>query len=359
MEDLFMKKLIFILCFIISLFSLFSQDLTSDQAGDYFNINYLPRIIKVPVFERDILDNITDPEDREYVLKYYFRGGPKVSYYLKWYKPKNELLKLYNIIYSYNKTHGVLALEKAKYEYENDYPVFSQKGGMLRPLDHSFYFRTDDEWTGFSTIFLGYRFAPAEYFNFSIEGGIGLPQLYIASVILHLKMYENPNKMFFMGLRGRIGYKYQHADAVMFSYDADTGESLGYMGLGRDYLTIQNRHSFYFAVDFTVALRFGRLKNHCLYYTIFPKVDFNLQGGMPHILFCPVMAGYEVRFGPRMDWSFAVEAGYTFPIPWNSVPHGEWINFPSLANVSVNFRFGDKFYMKENKNRIYNEAMAE
>jgi hypothetical protein len=68
------------------------------------------------------------------------------------------------------------------------------------------------------------------------------------------------------------------------------------------------------------------------------------------------MIGYEVRFGQNMEWSFATEAGYTFPIPWGSIPDGEWINFPSLANISVNYRFGDKFYSKQNREKIYNET---
>jgi len=247
------------------------------------------------------------------------------------------------------------ALDQAKVKHENEYPVFSQKGGMLRPLDHSFYFRTDDEWTGFSTIFLGYRFAPAEYFNIAVEGGVGLPQIYLASMILHLKIYESPNKIFFTGLRGRIAYKYQNAEKFMFAKSGN-GE-YGYLGFGKDYLTIENRHSINIAADFTVAFRVGKYKEQCLYYTVFPKVDFDLTGGPIYVLFCPVMTGYEVRFGKFMEWSFAAEAGYTFPIPWGSVPAGKWINFPSLANVGVHYRFGqDKFYWKENREKIKQEV---
>ena len=47
------------------------------------------------------------------------------------------------------------------------------KGWYVKTTRPLVYFRTDDEWTGFSTIALGYRFAPAEYFNFAIEGGVG------------------------------------------------------------------------------------------------------------------------------------------------------------------------------------------
>lgn len=230
----------------------------------------------------------------------------------------------------------------AKLQYENQYPVFSQKGGMLRPMEHSFYFRTDDEWTGFSTIYLGYRFAPSEYFNFAVEGGVGLLQLYQANLLFYFKIYETPGKFFFMGLRGRMGYSYRHADQSM--YFKGVNDEMGYMGLGKDYYTVENRHSFYFATDLTIAVRIGKYKEHCLYYTIYPKVDFSLNGGDTYILFSPVMAGYEVRFGRFMEWSFAVEAGYSFPIPWGSIPDGKWINFPSLANVGVHYRFGDKFY---------------
>ncbi len=344
-----MKKII--LTTIVCLFSLtvFSQDMTSDIN----NAKYLPRIIRANVFEKEILNNITKDEDRQLVLQYYFKDAVSFNYYLRSYKPAEELLKVYNVIYSYKATHGVLALEKAKVLHENEEPVFSQKGGMLRPGDNSFYFRTDDEWTGFSTIFLGYRYGVTDYFNIAVEGGIGLPEVYIFSVLFHFKVYETPNKFFFMGVRARFGYKYQNADRALFSANG------GYLGLGKNYLTIQDRYSFYFAPDLTVAFRFGRLKGNCVYYTIFPKVDFNIRGGQPYVLFCPVMIGYEVRFGHKMEWSFAVEGGYTFPIPWGSVPAGQWVNFPSLANVSVNYRFGDKYYWKKNRDKIYNDAMSE
>ncbi len=230
-----------------------------------------------------------------------------------------------------------------KLKRENEYPVFSQKGGMLRPMDHSFYFRTDDEWTGFSTIYLGYRFAPTEYFNFALEGGIGLLHLYQANALFYLKIYETPGKFFFIGLRGRLGYSYRHADKIFFLKDPE-GKDIGFLGFGKDYYTVEDRHSFYFATDLTVALRFGKYKEHCVYYSIYPKVDFALNGGDTWVLFSPVMTGYEVRFGKFMEWSFPAEFGYSFPIPWNSVPEGKWINFPSLANVGIHYRFGDKFY---------------
>jgi hypothetical protein len=346
-----MKKFFFPVVFLFVIFNLFANSSTDE----YVNVRYLPAIIKANSFENEILNNIADPDDKKIVLQYYYPDAVKSYYYLRNYKPKDELLKLYNLIFSYKGTHEILALEKAKVIHENEYPVFSQKSGMLRPGDHSFYFRTDDEWTGFSTVFLGYRYGVAEYFNIAFEAGVGLPQVYIVSALLHFKIYETPNKLFFMGLRARLGYKFQNAESFMYSYDKD-GKSLGYLALGKDYLTIQNRHSLYFAADLTAAFRLGRLKNQAIYYTIFPKLDFDLQGGQTYFLFCPVMIGYEVRFGKKFDWSFAVEGGYSFPLPWGSVPDGKWVNFPSLANVSVNYRFGDKFYYKENLEKIRNEA---
>ncbi|OHD05772.1 MAG: hypothetical protein A2086_13300 [Spirochaetes bacterium GWD1_27_9] len=239
------------------------------------------------------------------------------------------------------------ALKERKVKYENENPVFSQKGGMLIKGDHSFYFRTDDEWTGFSTVFLGYRYAVTEYFNIGIEGGASLlPHVYLANLLLHFKIYETPNKFFFMGLRGRFGYKYQD------TLDSLIDKEKGFLQFGKDYLTIKNRHSIYFATDLTVAIRFGVLKEHCIYYSIFPKVDFDLFSTSIYVLFSPVMVGYEVRFGTNMEWSFAIESGYTFPIPWGSVPDGKWINFPSLANVGLHYRFGDKFYSKKTLEKI-------
>jgi hypothetical protein len=346
-----MRKFVFFIMFLSLFFNVFGED----KVPEFDNIKYLPTIIKVKVFENEILNNITDPEDMKFVLQYYYKDGINSYYYLRTYKTKDELLKLYNLIYSYNSTHEILALEKAKVIHENEQPVFSQKSGMLRPGDNSFYFRTDDEWTGFSTIFLGYRYGVTDYFNVAVEAGAGLPQVYIVSMLFHFKIYETPNKFFFMGLRARIGYKFQNAEKFMYAYDKD-GVSTGYMGLGKDYLTIQNRHSFYFAADLTAAFRLGRLKNQAIYYTIFPKLDFDLQGGQTYVMFCPVMIGYEVRFGAKFEWSFAVEGGYAFPIPWGSIPDGKWVNFPSLANVSVNYRFGDKFYYKENQQKIRDNA---
>jgi hypothetical protein len=346
-RSLFMNKFFILSFFLIISFFSFSQDLSSD----YTNIKYLPRTIKAEIFEKYVLNNINNEEDKNYILRFYYKGAGKFYYYLNVNKTRAQFLKLFNLIYSYEGGKKVLEYEKERVIYDNEHPVFLQKGGMLRQMSHSFYFRTDDEWTGFSTVFLGYRFGVTDYFNIAVEGGAGLPQVYIASIILHFKIFESNNKLFFIGLRGRMGYKFQNAEKFMFAVDKD-GNDTGYLGFGKNYLTIQNRHSFYIAPDLTIAFRFGRTRNNCLYYTIFPKVDFNLaEASRPYVFFCPVMIGYEARFGQDSGWSFAAEAGYTFPLPWGSVPDGEWVNFPSLANVSVNYRFGDKNYPKLKQNK--------
>jgi len=262
-----------------------------------------------------------------------------------WYmKTMYVLLVLLSIFpfFSNEKKPVIVLSQEQKIKHELESVVFLQKAGMLRPQDHSFYFRTDDEWTGFSTIFLGYRYGVNEYFNIAFEGGAGLPQVYLANLLLHFKIFESKNRYFFLGTRIRMGYKYQDADPVMFV--KNDNNDMGYMGLGKDYLTIEDRHSFYFATDLTAAVRFGKYRDHSFYYTIYPKVDFNLQKPEVWVLFAPIMFGYEARFGRYMEWTFAVEAGYSFPLPWGSIPDGKWINFPSLANVSLNYRFGDTFY---------------
>ena len=89
--------------------------------------------------------------------------------------------------------------KKVQEKHEREYPVFLQKGGMLRVGEHSFYIRTNDEWTGFSTTLAGYRFGVSEAFNIAIEGGLSpIPYVFIAAVLLHFKLYETPNKFFFL-----------------------------------------------------------------------------------------------------------------------------------------------------------------
>lgn len=236
--------------------------------------------------------------------------------------------------------------EEAQRKHESENPVFMQKGGMMGAGEHAFYIRTNDEWTGFSTFLVGYRFGVNKAFNIAVEGGASpIPHVYLASVILHFKLFETKNRFFFIGLRIRAGYKYQ---------DSDFSVGLWPRVVGNNYLTVK-RNGFYLAPDLTFAFRFGPYRRFCLYHTIYPRFDFDLFNKEEAIwvLFSPIMAGFEVRFPKkRFRWSFAVEAGYTFPIPWNGIPAGKWVNFPSLANVSFSYRFGDKFYSKDNLARL-------
>jgi hypothetical protein len=235
------------------------------------------------------------------------------------------------------------SFKEAQREYETNHPAFMQKGGMMRPGESAFYIRTDDEWTGFSTVIAGYRFAPSEWFNIAAEGGASLvPNVYIAAVVLHFMFFETPNKLFFFGMRQQIGYKYQDSD-----FSAPGWQVI----VGKNYLTLK-RNGFYLISDLTASFRFGPYRRFAVYYSIYPRIDFDFfnQDYPIFFLFSPVMVGFEVRFPKRaFGWSFAAEAGYAFPIPWNSIPAGKWVNFPSLANISFNYRFGDKFYSKENR----------
>jgi len=235
------------------------------------------------------------------------------------------------------------SFKEAQKEYERNHPVFMQKGGMMRSTEHAFYFRTNDEWTGFSTLLAGYRFAANDYFNIAVEGGASvIPHVYIAAVILHFKFFETPDKFFFLGMRQHLGYKYQDSDFSGSGWKAV---------VGKNYLTLK-RNGFYLISDITASLRFGHYRNFAIYYTIYPRIDFDFfnQDYPIFFLFSPGMLGFEVRF-PKKDfaWSFAVEGGYTMPIPFNAIPAGKWVNFPSLANISFNYRFGDKFYSKANR----------
>ena len=123
--------------------------------------------------------------------------------------------------------------------------------------------------------------------------------------------------------------------------------------VGEQYLTLR-RNGFYLATDLTVALRFGKHRGLCIYYTIYPKIDIDLVDleDKVHFLLCPIMVGFEVRF-PRKTfrWSFAIEAGYAFPVPLTAIARGRWVNFPSLGNITFSYRFGDKFYSKKNREK--------
>jgi hypothetical protein len=233
-----------------------------------------------------------------------------------------------------------ISFKEAQKAHENNNPVFMQKGGMMRTGEHAFYIRTNDEWTGFTTLLTGYRYAPNEYFNIAVEGGASvIPHVYIAAAVFHFKIFESPKKLFFLGLRQHLGYKYQDSDFSTWTW------------LGDNYLTLK-RNGFYLISDLTASFRFGPYRRFAVYYTVYPRLDFdffNLKEPV-YFLFSPGMLGFEVRF-PKNNfaWSFAAEAGYTMPIPLNGVPAGKWVNFPSLANISFNYRFGDKFYSKANR----------
>ena len=250
-------------------------------------------------------------------------------------------LLLFNLIYflysDESSDNNKQSFKEAQKEYESNHPVFMQKGGMMRQGEHAFYIRTDDEWTGFSTILAGYRFGATDYFNIGVEGGASvIPNVYIAAVLLYFKFFETDNKFFFFGMRQQIGYKYQDSD---------------FTGILNNYLVLK-RNGFYLISDLTASFRFGPYRRFAIYYSIYPRLDFDFfnQSAPIYFLFSPVMLGFEVRFPKKaFGWSFACESGYTFPIPWNSIPTAKWVNFPSLLNVSFNYRFGDKFYSKENR----------
>lgn len=238
----------------------------------------------------------------------------------------------------------IIRFEMDKIKHESSNPVFMQKGGMMRAKEHSIYLRTNDEWTGFSTFYLGYRYGVTNYFNVAIEGGFSaIPYVILANLLLYFKMYETENKLFFLGTRIRTGYKYMDIDFSEKSYWKGS--------LGNDYLTAQ-RNGMYIIADFTIAFRPDKkYRRHCIYYTIYPRleIDFFDKQNPYMFIFSPIMLGYEVRF-PKRDfrWSFAIEGGYFFPIPWNHVPERLWVNFPCLANISISYRFGDNFYSKKN-----------
>lgn len=241
-------------------------------------------------------------------------------------------------------------LKKRIENYEKNNPVFCQKGGMMRRGEHLFYLRTNDEWTGFSTFKLGYGYAVTDYFNIAIEGGASpIPHVYIGALLLHFKIFETQNKFFFIGARFRFGYRYQDSN-----FNVPEWEPI----VGKNYLQLK-KHTFYIIPDFTVSFRFGPYRRFAIYYTIFPRFDIDLEGGPTYIFISPIMAGFEVRFGYKMEWSFAIEGGYTFPLPWDSVPAGKWVNFPSLANFGFYYRFGDKFYSKKNIEKMKEEIRKE
>ena len=107
-----------------------------------------------------------------------------------------------------------------------------------------------------------------------------------------------------------------------------------------NYLTLK-RNGMLLALDLTLSLRFGAERRFSLYYTIYPRVDIDFadENDRVYFLFSPVVIGYELRFKKNRMMSFAIEAGYAFPIPFDSIPKGKWVNFPSLANMGFYYRF--------------------
>ena len=210
--------------------------------------------------------------------------------------------------------------------------VFSQKGGMLLPGEHSVFLRTNDEWTGFSTFYLGYRYALNDWFNLGFEAAASpLPHVYLGSFLMHFKLFESKSGLVFIGAKTHMGYRYQDSD---FSSDKWTGI------VGNDYLVLK-RNGMIFMLDLTVALRFGDFRRFAFYYTIYPRVDVDFvdENDRSQLMFSPGMIGFEFRFRKNPMWSFAAEMGYTMPLPFDSIPKGKWVNFPSLGNMGFYYRF--------------------
>jgi hypothetical protein len=239
-----------------------------------------------------------------------------------------------------------------KVEHESEFPVFMQKSGVMRPGTHSFFLRTQDEWTGFSTFTIGYRAGLNPFVNISIEGGGSpIPFVFLGTVMLHMKFYESPKKFLFVGSRVRFSYKYQDVRMVGPVWEPVVGP---------DFLNLQ-RNGFSIAPDFTVAFRMGPMRNHSVYYTIYPRFDIDITttpAQALHVYLSPATIGYEVRFGKRMRWNFAVEAGMSFPVFPTNLALEEWMNFPSLANVHLSYTIGDKFYSKQNMEKLRAEFEA-
>jgi hypothetical protein len=208
-----------------------------------------------------------------------------------------------------------------------DYHYFSQKAGMIPYGSHSFYLRTNDEFTGFSTFFLGYRYGLSDFFQIGFEGGIGI-QVYLASLVLHFKLFESPDYRFFIGIRNRSGFKYQNT----------------YLELGKTLLD-DERLGFYIATDLTFAVRFGENKRRSVYFTVYPLFDIDVTGRPVEIYLAPIHLGYELIFKRNQNWSFAIEAGIFLAL--NDVPETNYfyisrnlkrVGFPNLANIGFYYR---------------------
>ncbi len=210
--------------------------------------------------------------------------------------------------------------------------VFSQKGGMLLPKEQQVFVRTNDEWTGFSTFYVGYRYSVNRYFNVGFEAAASpIPHVYLVSYLMHFKLFESNNKRIFIGAKTHMGYKYQDSD-----FSSEKWVNI----VNEDYLVTQ-RNGVFFVLDLTAAIRFGDFKRFAFYYTVYPKLDVDLvdENDRLQFMFSPGMLGFEFRFRKNPMWSFAAEIGYTIPIPWSSIPKGRWVNFPSLGNLGFYYRF--------------------
>jgi hypothetical protein len=196
---------------------------------------------------------------------------------------------------------------------------FSQKGGMIPRGSIQFYLRTDDQYTSFSTLFVGVRYGMFDRFQIAVEAGAGIGVI-LTGLLTYTELYEATNDRFFLGLRTQTGFKWQ-----------DT-----YLKLGNALLD-DERRGFYISTDLTAALRLGEQKRHVLYYSIYPFFDIDITGKPLEIYFSPIHLGYEFAFKNHPEWSFAIETGYFFPL--NDVPDTSWVNFPNLANVGLYYHF--------------------
>lgn len=203
---------------------------------------------------------------------------------------------------------------QAQHEYN-----FGQKGGMIPKGTFQIYLRTNDEFTGFSTLLFGFRYGAFNKFQFAIEGGLGV-NTYIIGLLTFTKLYESRSRTIFIGMRTRTGFKHQNT----------------HIELGNAILD-DKRTGFYIATDFTTAFRLGKEKRHVLYYSIYPMFDIDIKGNPLEIYFSPIHIGYEFAFKSNPKWTFAIESGYFFPL--NEVPDTSWFNFPNLANIGFYHTF--------------------
>ncbi len=197
---------------------------------------------------------------------------------------------------------------------------FAHRSGMLLPGECTLYLRSNDEFTSFSTIMVGTRRGISPWFQpaFELGGGIGVVLL---KLVFHVKIYESPGGLLFVGLRNRAGLKFQ---------DTYLGFRTGAFDLDRD--------SFYDAPELDIALRFGKQRWFSIYYSFYARFDADLHGGRTYVFLAPFHVGIEFRFIKHPCTSFQIDGG--FYIPLNDVPRKAWVNFPNLGNFGFYRRFG-------------------